>query len=206
MPNMNGLEATRAIRALPAPFGRAPIVALSASAFQDDQDQCRAAGMNDFLAKPYRGGPLREIAARAMGLARGKAEPAEASARGGAKDHAFYNDQPAFEFECFAVLGLEIGEDDARQLLNDFMGDARHRLNDMRACCARQEMLALKEAAHALKSSSAMLGLARLAAISRELEHVIAHQDFDRVETLNHAANTAFHDARPFIDEVLQAA
>ncbi len=202
MPNMNGVDATLAIRALPAPFGRAPIVALSASAFDDDKAMCRAAGMNDFLAKPYRAGPLREIAARAMGSSREMSAPAHADE----KHSAFYNDQPAFEFECFAVLGNEIGEDDARQLLNEFIADARHRLDDMRGCFARQEMLALKDAAHALKSSSAMLGLARLAAISKELEHVIAHQDFDRVETLNHAANTAFHDATPFIDEALKAA
>ena len=76
----------------------------------------------------------------------------------------------------------------------------------MRALLARQEMIPLKEAAHALKSSSAMLGLARLAAVSRELEHVIAAQDYSRVETLNSAANVAFHDAKPFIDEAMLAA
>ncbi len=205
MPNMNGFEATRAIRALPAPNGNAPIVALSASAFQEDQDQCRAAGMNDFLAKPYRGGPLREIVGRAMGVS--AAEPvSRAPAIEAANDSSFYSDQPAFEFECFAVLGKEIGEEDARQLLSKFMGDARHRLDDMRVAFARQEMLVLKDAAHSLKSSSAMLGLARLSAISREIELVILNKHFDQVENLNHAANTAFHDARPFIDDVLNAA
>jgi len=203
MPNMNGFEATRAIRALPAPYGGPPIVALSASAFQEDRDQCSAAGMNDFLAKPYRGGPLRDIVAKAMGL--GVADPARPKMRD-AQDSSFYNDQPAFEFECFAVLGKEIGEADARQLLAEFLGDARHRLDDMRGAFARQEMLALKDAAHSLKSSSAMLGLARLAAISKEIEQVIVTKHFDRVENLNHAAHNAFHDARPFIDEVLQAA
>ncbi len=51
MPGMTGLEAARAIRALPGK-GDTPIVALTASCFGDDRRACEAAGMNDFIAKP----------------------------------------------------------------------------------------------------------------------------------------------------------
>jgi signal transduction histidine kinase/CheY-like chemotaxis protein len=50
MPVMDGIEATRIIRASGA---KLPIVALSANAMQSDQDACRAAGMDDFLGKPF---------------------------------------------------------------------------------------------------------------------------------------------------------
>jgi len=52
MPNMDGLEATRKIRALPNVSKALPIVALTANAFDDDRNACFDSGMNDFMTKP----------------------------------------------------------------------------------------------------------------------------------------------------------
>ncbi|MBL8481857.1 MAG: response regulator [Rhodocyclaceae bacterium] len=52
MPRLNGLEATRMLRTLPA-FAHTPIVAMTANAFAEDRDRCLEAGMDDFIAKPF---------------------------------------------------------------------------------------------------------------------------------------------------------
>jgi CheY-like chemotaxis protein len=88
MPDMDGLEATRAIRAAetvgarqgasgneterssaihhlsPLAPRRIPIIALTASAMQEDRDLCAAAGMDDFVTKPIRIELLDEVLSR----------------------------------------------------------------------------------------------------------------------------------------------
>jgi len=52
MPRMDGLAASRAIRALPGPTGQTPIIALSADVMPQQIERCRKAGMVDHIAKP----------------------------------------------------------------------------------------------------------------------------------------------------------
>jgi len=59
MPNLNGLEASAAIRQREKVTGRhIPIVAMTARAMKGDQEKCLAAGMDDYVSKPIRPGDL----------------------------------------------------------------------------------------------------------------------------------------------------
>ena len=66
MPEMDGLAATRAIRAEGGRFAALPIIALTANAFPEDVKICREAGMSDFLAKPLRKPALVAALLRAL--------------------------------------------------------------------------------------------------------------------------------------------
>jgi CheY-like chemotaxis protein len=54
MPIMDGIEATRLIRKMTPPTKNLPVVAITASALEDERDRCFECGMNDFLTKPIR--------------------------------------------------------------------------------------------------------------------------------------------------------
>ena len=64
MPEMNGLEATRAIRTELNPVHQPWIIALTASALPEDREKCIGAGMNDYLTKPLKLEALREAFTR----------------------------------------------------------------------------------------------------------------------------------------------
>ena len=64
MPELDGIGATRAIRALEGPAARVPIVALTADAFAETRARCLDAGMNDFLTKPVGLAELSQLLAR----------------------------------------------------------------------------------------------------------------------------------------------
>jgi CheY-like chemotaxis protein len=62
MPEMDGLDAARRIRALPSPKAQTlPIIAMTANVFQEDIEQCLAAGMNDHIGKPVNIKEIYEI-------------------------------------------------------------------------------------------------------------------------------------------------
>jgi signal transduction histidine kinase/ActR/RegA family two-component response regulator len=71
MPEMDGLEATRAIRALPG-FESLPIIAITANAYDDDRAACVTAGMNDFLAKPINAEQMVNVLAKWATAPRGQ--------------------------------------------------------------------------------------------------------------------------------------
>lgn len=68
MPEMDGFEATAAIRHLPHPRDQTPIVAMTANAMDGDRERCLDAGMNDYIPKPVRPDEVSAVLARLRGV------------------------------------------------------------------------------------------------------------------------------------------
>jgi CheY-like chemotaxis protein len=64
MPVMDGFQATRIIREREGTSRHTHIIAVTANAMEGDRERCLAAGMDDYLAKPFRAGDLRRALAK----------------------------------------------------------------------------------------------------------------------------------------------
>ena len=100
MPEMDGIETTRAIRALPGERGRLPIIATTAAAFIEDKQRCLAAGMNDYLSKPLDRVEMLRMIAR--WLPRG--------APGAAGDAASPRAEPSWQAGSAAPMGSQAAD------------------------------------------------------------------------------------------------
>ena len=191
MPVMDGYEATAAIRALPAGRGAAlPIVALTANAMQGDEQLCRDAGMNGFLAKPY---SLASLQATLAGWLQSAPAPAPApapvpvlpaasvSAASGAAD------SPAIKMVAIDAL-RELDEPGSTELVTHLVGSFLKSANDslarVAAAATEGDAKTLAQGAHSLKSSAANLGADALAACYRELEKLGREGRIDEARAL----------------------
>ncbi len=161
MPDMDGLEATRRMRAFERAHARTPtaIVALSASVLEQDRRNARAAGMDGFASKPIE--PLRltgEIA-RVIGLAGGEPSAAPAAAVPGL---------PAIDWERGVRLWTQARY--LREAIQRYLQDGAATVAALRAAVQRTDARAVAAAAHRLHGAAANLALTALQAQAARLE------------------------------------
>ena len=173
MPDMDGLEATRRIRA-DAAFAAVPIVAMTANVTKEDREECLAVGMNDFLAKPF--SPERLYAVLAAVL------PARAVAAAAAAD-AVSGAVAAVDVLDGGALARTFGDDAARmeKYVRRFVETARDGLLELEGAVSHQDAAAVKFVAHRLKSSARTVGAERFADACETLERMPAPADFAAV-------------------------
>ncbi len=182
MPGMDGYEATAAVRererARPG-TRHIPIIALTANAVEGDREQCLAAGMDDYLSKPFTRQDLATVIERwaplgTAGAAFAAAVASQANAPGPTKTEP--QDLSEAADLCVNPQALESIRSMAHGLLEKVIGqyleDAPKRMEQIRAALGSNDAEALRRSAHALKSSSANLGAERFAAICQFLESV----------------------------------
>ena len=165
MPRMDGLEATRAIRALPGEASRVRIVAMTANAFSSDRDACFAAGMDDFVGKPVNRDKLFTLLE--LWSERGpRAHPGESALAPAVRPDLVDREQ-------LQLLREELGEEMLEELLGSFRTSATELMRQIEAALAGGDHGAADESLHRLKGSALTLSFAGVADACEHLRTVI---------------------------------
>ncbi|MBC7951198.1 MAG: DUF3369 domain-containing protein [Rhodospirillaceae bacterium] len=160
MPEMDGLEATRRIRALPPPKSLVPILALTANALAAEFERCMVAGMDGFVTKPFQIELLFSEIARIMADSKrtSTSRPPEVPRT------------PSVDRAVLHGLHDRFNAQQVGALLADYLVDTRSKRADMARFAAANERDRLQSNAHDLKVNSANFGLLSLRNLAEAIE------------------------------------
>lgn len=172
MPIMDGLEATRQIRSLPG-FADLPIVALTAHAFAEQRERCDQAGMNDFLAKPFKPDDLYELVER---WTTDRDEPGTGSGKDAPMDENAGT--PPVDIESFRAVMREAGiEEIVDTTLEIYQSEAPGIFAALEQAMEAGDAEGIRAQAHGLKSSSGNIRAGGLAELLQQLESLGREED-----------------------------
>ena len=166
MPELDGLEATAAIRKIEAEkkVSRAVrIIALTANALVGERERCLAAGMDDYLSKPFTGQQLYQSLLAAVPTAAGM--------------------DAEFDPARLEQLCNELDRAAVTEMTGDFLKELPDRLAEMQRHAAGGRWTELERAAHSLKGLCALFGLQPLAATFLAIEDAAEANEPQHVQT-----------------------
>jgi len=222
MPVMDGFAATGEIRRHEREMGRArtlPVIAITANALQGDREACLAAGMDDYLSKPFTQQQLAAVIGRWVALPllaerHHDDEPEDAFGAELAPPPPVPPPAPAqappddplnrAALEKIRALSRDAGDVLVQKVINAYMGDTPRHLHGLRQAVNARDAGNVRRIAHGLKSASANIGAARLAVLCRDLEQLGRNGNVDGAASLLADMEREFQSVRQSLHALLE--
>lgn len=193
MPEMDGVEATRHIRALIPPQAQPYIVAVTANVLYEDRQSYLDAGMNGFLGKPFTMGDLEATLAEAKRARSGsRSDKVTAPAPAALGPDALLDRE---RFEEIKMLTDEAGPDVFSGLVRGLEKDLAAFDAGVEGWMDKQDAHSMSRAAHSLKGSSHSLGAQALGNLFADIERVAKTGDIGAAHRIYSAGKTTGNDS-----------
>jgi signal transduction histidine kinase/DNA-binding response OmpR family regulator/HPt (histidine-containing phosphotransfer) domain-containing protein len=210
MPVMDGFAATATIRRDEREAGRGrtlPIIAITANALQGDREACLAAGMDDYLSKPFSQQDLAAVIGRWIAL------PLAATVH--------HDDEPPrlpresveviqrdvinrVALEKIRMLSQERGDALVQKVIAAYVDDTPQQLSTLRRAIDGMDTGNVRRIAHTLKSASANVGADALAALCKEMEHLGRADTTEGADSLLTNMEQEFRAVRDSLTAILE--
>ena len=178
MPEVDGFETTRRIRALET-GKRVPIIAQTAHAFAEDKAQAFACGMDDYVSKPVKPSELKASLKRSTDRAGTRPLPGKASPTGSSPKESLTAETTHADLD--ALLDRLDGDEDALQEMVDlFFEQIPGMAADLEAAARILDWERLAYLSHAMKGACRTCSAVELAATAEEMEQAVREQDAAR--------------------------
>jgi two-component system, sensor histidine kinase and response regulator len=185
MPEMDGFEATRRIRLGDAGMEnfRIPIVAVTAHATQETRDKCLAAGMNDYISKPFEIATVIKVLSAWLPASMKQTEKTV---------EAVVVEKPPVpvvgapvDFDAEGLLNRLMGDKDiARAVIGGFVEDFPLKIEELKSLFASSDAVAARREAHSLKGAAATVAAEALRAIGLAMEQAAAAGELEKAAAL----------------------
>ncbi|GAA0545536.1 signal transduction histidine kinase/CheY-like chemotaxis protein [Rhizomicrobium palustre] len=173
MPELDGIEAVRQIRALPPPLSEVPVIAMTANAMEGAREEYLAAGMDDYIAKPIQ---PKALLKKLEGY--GALLPEEVSAQDG---------EPLLDEANLEDLNEAVELEKTVEFVSVFLSDAAERLAQIDTAMGAGDLETVSRCAHALISMAGTFGAREMSAAARRLEKAAKAGDGAAAQTLSAA-------------------
>lgn len=215
MPELDGFQAAEAIRSLELAhhLPRIPIVALTANAVRGDRERCLAAGMDDYLAKPYSGEQLATVLARWLPVEQGidistaNAEPLTAISE--IPTVAVTPTATSIHLEVLdkvRAIAPAAGQLLVNRLISAYLENSPPLLERLTQALADGDAAGSVQAAHALQSSSSNVGAETLSELLHTMEQHGRVGDIATCRGLMACVDSEFWRAKTSLEAILETA
>jgi PAS domain S-box-containing protein len=193
MPDMDGLEATRQIRALNGPTSKTPIIGLTAAATRQEIDGCLEAGMNAVVTKPIDPGHLKESIRRQLGTV--SVAPDLHDSGPARPDDKTVRTAKILDPAVLVQLGKEYGGDAITDFTTMFRDMAPAAVAKFGAAAEVGDLPVMTLHAHDLKSSAAIVGLAKLSQLCLKTETACVEERMEDARALGEGMQSTLVEA-----------
>ena len=193
MPIMDGIEATRLIRAEGAARGAVPIVAMTANAMQGAREEYLANGLDDYISKPIGAKAMLKVIENNLLKQNGEHSADTADFTPGETNAAI--EAPAVDDEQLDSIQSIVSPAAFADLLSSFLDGAAARVTLMEQLAAAGDLAMLGRTAHDLVSTAGNFGARRVAHIARRIETAARNDDAELAIELTPTVVEAAHHA-----------